>query len=167
MGKEDKLSGSLEFIMSLLTHTASPKYGSVGQGCKPSHTFESLLGNVSYRVCQPWQALRDHLHAHTMLVATIGAGALAHLVYHPDELHNQIRALCEESAWDEMVDDIPATMVADMLACILEIYLASLAEFKVRILSRTSSLPVSLLLFAKLPQPMLRGAQDPGPHYPR
>ena len=86
-----------------------------------------------------------------MLVATTGVGALAHLVFYPEKIYNRILLRCDPRFYADILDKTPVAMANDFEACIMQIARASLGEYHVRIISRTTSLPATLLLFGKQP----------------
>ena len=105
--------------------------------------------HVSYRIGESWAALREHLQKHNSLVRKTGVGALAHLVFNPEQFYNDIVKLTAIETWQDFLDEVPAKYLSQVSACIMEMALMSAAEYRTRIFSRVTSFPARLLIFCE------------------
>jgi hypothetical protein len=157
MANPDSLAGSLEFCISVeeaqLYDKASYAEKFSRWCCDAITGFEEpawwITMHVSYRIGEPWAALREHLQKHNSLVRKTGVGALAHLVFNPEQFYNDIVKLTAIETWQDFLDEVLAKYLSQVSACIMETALMSAAEYRTRIFSRVTSFPARLLIFAK------------------
>lgn len=100
---------------------------------------------ISHRMSAPWLRLREHLHQHRYLVATTGAGSLAHLVHDPDDIHAEFLKLTCVEHWRELIDALPVNLAMVLEPAIMNLAIQNEATYAGRILERITRLPVKSL----------------------
>ena len=126
--EKDSMSASLAFAMSISEaenkgsyQETYSKWAAASMKGLQSDIWWAMV-DVSHRMSAPWLKLREHLHQHRYLIATTGAGSLAHLVANPEDIHAEFLKLTRAECWRDLFDALPVN-----IALILEPAIMSLA----------------------------------------